>query len=619
MVRFIVLIILAVFVAACSASGTADSQSVVSPTSRALPSLTQIATATLAPSPTVTPTPRPTPTATASATATLSLTPTLIPPTLTATATPSATPTSTSLPGDLWIGPSDLRVHPDGEAYYSGDLISFQVFAHHGYDWKSSSPPDVGVQLWLGAPGEGELIGEDRVAFHGQRDGEAWVEWAWDTTGVAGYQTLTLVLDPDDEIQIGDEDPSNNLVTRVVELRPSDELPAVWADARWIQEKSACCVFHYISGSAAERDIEMLMTLADKAIAFAGERLGEDTDQVDLNVYLIDRVLGHGGFAGNAVIISYLDRFYPGGQLVQVFRHEGVHVLDRRFAEHRPALLAEGLAVYVSGGHFRPEPTTERAAALLVLERYIPLGDLADDFYPSQHEIGYLQAAGFVSYLIDRFGWEDFKAFYSAMQNNDGGQAAMIDAALQEHFGLTLAKAEAEWLVTLQKLPTSVAQVTDLRLTIEFYDTVRHYQQAWDPSAYFRRVWLPEIEEAERKGITADWNRHPSGLINVTLETMFIAADRALDEAAYTRAEGLLNAIKGVLATDGDLTASPLAEQYRALVQATATVGYEAQRIDLDMKRNQARVLATKDHGADTVELTFTRSAGVWRVTSWGN
>jgi hypothetical protein len=179
-----------------------------------------------------------------------------------------------------------------------------------------------------------------------------------------------------------------------------------------------------------------------------------------------------------------------------------------------------------------------------------------------------------------------------------------------------LSQAEADWVATLQELPTPSIQVADLRLTIHFYDTVRRYQQAWDPSAYFLRAWLPAPEESERRGITADLMRHPSGLVNVTLETMFVAADRAIDQQAYEQAEALLAAINDVLDANGDLVSDPLADHYRALAQAAAAAGYEAQQIDLDLESNVARVLAAPMHTADTIELSFSRLAGIWRLTA---
>jgi hypothetical protein len=599
----------ALLLAACTSSlqtptPTATYPVTVTPAPSATPSITPSATP-LPPTATATSTPSPSPTPTA--TGTPSSTPTPVP-----------TPTSTPLPDDLWIGAGDLRLHPDGGRFYSGDLISFEVEAHHGHDWAGSRVPDVGVAIWLGTPDQGELIAEQPIRFYGARDAEARLEWVWDTAGLSGAQTLTVVLDPDDEIQIGDENPDNNLLTYSVELYPRDGMPVAWADAQWLERESACCTFHYLSGTAAERDIEHLVAVADEATAFVGAKLTEPTDEVGLDVYLIDRVLGHGGFAGAGLILSYLDRFYAGGDLTQVFRHEATHVLDRGFADTHATLLTEGLAVYVSGGHFREGPIPQRAAALLALDRYIPLAELADDFYPQQHETGYLEAASFVGYLVERFGWESFKAFYGDLTNNDAGQAAMIDAALQDHFGVTLERAEADWLAVLRDIDPSPEQVEDLRLTLAFYDTVRRYQQLWDPSAYFLGAWLPEPQEAEKRGITADFQRHPSAELNVTLETMFVAADEALARGAYPETEALLDGVTQVLDA-GELAGSPLAEVYRTLADLTTSAGYEAQRIELDMPESIARVWATEPVGDDLIPLTFSWQSGVWTLASWGN
>lgn len=562
----------------------------------------------------------------ASPTATATLKPTSAPvPTPTDTPEPPftpeplPTPTATPEPTDLWLGPSDLRIHPDGVSTYSGDLVSFEVYAHHGRDWATIPVPDVDVEVWLGAPGEGALIAQDRIAFYGARDAKAWMEWAWDTAGLEGPQLLNVVLDPRDEIRIGDENPENNVITRTVWLLPREDLAEIWAKADWLETSSECCVFHYISGTAAERDIEVVMEAADRATAYAGMRLGESPDDFKLTLFLIDRVLGHGGFADGALIISYLDRNYAGGDLALVLRHEATHVLDRRFAAVRNTLLAEGLAVYVSGGHYREEPLDERVAALLALDRYIPLTELADEFYPSQHEIGYLEAAGFVSYLIDRFGWESFKAAYADIRPNEHGQAAMLDSALQDSFDLTLLQVESDWLVALESLPKPVAQMENLRLTIDFYDTLRRYQQEWDPSAYFREAWLPPLEEAERLGVTADFVRHPSTLVNVALETMLSAAETYIEEGDYEEAENLLSVTGMVLDAGGDLSVEPLAARYLAIVQAIDAAGYEAQRIELDLDSSLASVLVTSRQSADTVELSLAMVADGWHIIAWGN
>lgn len=551
-------------------------------------------------------------------------------------------------PDDLWIGAGDLRVYPSGGTYYKGDLISFHIYAHHGRRWKNSPPPDVDVALWLGSPGSGTLIAEDRVRFYGRHDGEVQLEWVWDTAGLGPsprsrgpsprsrgpsppeggqWHTLYVVLDPRDEIQIGDENPDNNILTHRIQLRPRAEMPTGWADARWLVRESECCVFNYLSGTAAERDMDTLAILADEAIGYAAERLGETGGDTKLDVYLIDRVLGQGGLAREALILSYPDRFYVGGDWVQLFRHEGVHVLDQRFASVRPALLAEGLAVYVAGGHYREEPLDRRAAALLALDdsnfggddiAYIPLTELVDDFYAAQHEIAYLEAGAFVGFLIHQFGWEAYKAFYGDIERGRGETAAKIDAALREHFGLSLEQAESAWLATLQSISPPADQMTDLRLTIDFFETVRRYQQAWDPGAYFKEMWVPSLQESQERGITADWLRHPVDEVNLTLEIMFIAADRAIDYKAYGQVASLLEAIKAVLDAEGDLAIHPLAAGYRGLVQATVAAGYVPREIHWRGSGGLAYVSARAARHTELVDLILWKRTGLWQPVLLG-
>ena len=86
-----------------------------------------------------------------------------------------------------------------------------------------------------------------------------------------------------------------------------------------------------------------------------------------LHVYLIDRVVGQGGFAGTDMVVSYVDRRYAGGGFYELLVHEATHILDQQFAPQRVTFLAEGLAVWVSGGHYQAEDLNERSAALVAL------------------------------------------------------------------------------------------------------------------------------------------------------------------------------------------------------------------------------------------------------------
>jgi hypothetical protein len=193
------------------------------------------------------------------------------------------------------------------------------------------------------------------------------------------------------------------------------------------------------------------------------------------------------------------------------------------------------------------------------LDWYLPLAPLADDFYQSQHEIGYLQAGALVAYMVQTWGWEDFNRFYTqikppqpsgeASQGQPGTQSQVINAALQEHLGITLPELEAGFLQALDQVTLTNELVQDVRYSVAFYDTMRRYQLALDPSAHFLAAWLPDVAQMRKDGVVADFLRHPAALENVALEAMLVEADAALrsETPAYSQAERLLRAINTAL------------------------------------------------------------------------
>ena len=215
-------------------------------------------------------------------------------------------------------------------------------------------------------------------------------------------------------------------------------------------------------------------------------------------------MLGHGGFADDAISISYLQRNYAGSSSEIVLHHELVHKLDSQLGgDLRPAFFVEGLAVYLSGGHFKPEPLIPRAAALLEQGMYLPLAPLAERFYASQHEIGYLEASALIEYMIERWGNDAFFAFYRDIHPVEGSasQAAAINAALLKHFQLTFGELENDFLQYLSKQPVEGRWEEDVRLSVRYYDTVRRYQQALDPSAYYMTAWLPDNKQMRERNL----------------------------------------------------------------------------------------------------------------------
>lgn len=319
-----------------------------------------------------------------------------------------------------------------------------------------------------------------------------------------------------------------------------------------------------------------------------------------------------------------MDRNYAGSDFDLVLHHEMVHILDARIGgDFRPSLFVEGLAVYLTGGHFKTEPLIPRTAALLQLEDpsgdswYLPLKPLADEFYNSQHEIGYLQAAALVEFLIDSYGWEAFSNLYRDIHREQRDKHSdAIDKALRLHFGISFSELENRFLKMLRATEVTQDHIEDIRLTVEFYDTVRRYQKILDPSAYFLTAWFPDAPAMRQYGIVADLLRHPSELENIALEALLVSADEHLDAADYPEADLVIDAVNIVLeAFDSNVAqpfmTHPVAQEYYDAVDYLHQIGYYVQRIQVKGDDLIADVVG--DDGV-LLSLQLARSAEGWQL-----
>lgn len=446
--------------------------------------------------------------------------------TLAPTATPDASPPNEA---DFVV-----RYHPDGPLFV-GDRVSLEVIAPAEIDLQ-----DERVKVTV----QGEKIDELGSAGFGPygiggRE-QATMTWVWDTAGLApGEYSLDFSIEP-----------GSIIWQDSVVLYPGEDVPRPEPQAHWESVETDCCVVNYITGTDVARNLPELLSIIDEQGREAVQSMGTEFLQ-PITVTLLPRILGHGGFAGNEIYVSYLDRNYAGNDSAHVIHHEMIHLLDGRLGgELRPSIFVEGLAVYLSGGHFKTEPLLQRAAALLKLGWYIPLAPLADDFYNSQHEIGYLEGGALVQYMVNSFGWEAFERFYRDIHPDpDGKQSQAIEAALRKHFGLTLAQLERRFTAELHRQQINPDMYDDIRLSVAYYDTVRRYQQLLDPSAYFLTAWLPDGDQMRDQGIVADYLRRPSTPDNVRLESLLVRADRYLRAGDYALAQKLLANIKAQLDT----------------------------------------------------------------------
>lgn len=440
-------------------------------------------------------------------------TPTLAPPTVTLTPTVVPTPAITPSAPDGFT----VRYHPDGPLY-AGDVISIEIITPANF-------PTNGEQISVADPNA--VLGTEKFGGYGIADRkQATLWWVWDTHALdAGVYTLDFSIQP-----VGNE------WQETIALLPSDDAPD--HGAKWEVVSTACCTINYITGTQAERDLATLEQMAEAQSADVAQKLRAPFTE-PIQIVFMPRTLGHGGFASDAIYVSYLDRNYAGSTTAFVLHHEMAHWLDRKMGgDFLPTVFLEGLAVYVTGGHFKPEPLGARAAALFDLGWYIPLRQLADDFYPSQHEVGYLEAGALIEYLVDTYGWDAFNAFYRDIHAApDQSQSGAIDPALIAHFNLSFDQLEENFSAYLKGQAVTEANRADVRLTVAFYDTVRRYQRMLDPSAYFMTAWLPDGAQMRQRNIVADFTRHPDSAVNQGLENLLIEADQALRAGDYSKAE----------------------------------------------------------------------------------
>ena len=267
------------------------------------------------------------------------------------------------------VGQIRVISHPDGPLYV-GDQVSFEILA---------PPVAVAHPGSIQVTFDGHDLGNAGFApfgIGGRSQATLW--WVWDTHGLKpGSYTLNFTLLPE-----------NTLWTETFLLHPANQVPSPEPGAHWVSTSTVCCNLYYITGTAAERDISTLSQEADEQSLAVSAQMGSTIGK-RIDIIFMSRLIGHGGFTWSGIYASYLDTNYIGNDMSILFHHEFVHYYDSELGgENLPAMFQEGLAVYLTGGHFKPEPLGPRAAALLDLGWYIPLTTITDDFYNQQHDIG---------------------------------------------------------------------------------------------------------------------------------------------------------------------------------------------------------------------------------------
>jgi|GEM_PF-987504 len=449
--------------------------------------------------------------------------------------------------------------------------------AHH---FAGPLPPSLALRYQLDARQEGltaaQFAGETQLSG---------LDYWWlvrDTTGESARAGGTVALGP--------------VLQRLV-VTPAPALPLV--DFTWAVSESPHYRFHFVPGSAAERDVHRIGVMAEAALARTCEMLEVEFDG-KMYIYLVPRIFWQGAatYGDKVQLISYLDRNYTAVETWSYFTHEGTHALaqDLAQAHGRPkeeggpdGVLIEGLAVWASGGHYRREPLDAWAAAVAASDEYIPLAELrTGPFYDFQHEISYLEAASFVKFLIGQYGLDRLKELYGLAS----GEAAHDEALVERLYGQGYDHLEAAWLDYLAGLEPAPEEAKTWRLTHRSFDLMRRYETEMDPDARILPSSPPPEWTTDTLKIFLHRLEKPA---NVVLETALIAAQERLYGGDLGGAAGLMDDVEAALDAGGsgeglDL---PSLNARRAILKQVAAQDRAVLRADAGAYLSTVRSMST--------------------------
>ena len=497
--------------------------------------------------------------------------------TLTATISSSPTPEISENYPILTLEELDQDVHAyPGPAHYEGDQLVFEVNLDE-YVEAGEAP----VSLQVDDQNPIEVTGEWRGST---------LIFSFDTSGLAGEHELT--------ISAKKPGVSVNEIY-LLELLPASQRPEQENVAAWRNEEIECCVLHYITNTAAARDLawisEVVQEAADEFDQFPDV---EFTEKID--IFFIDRMWYNGAFGGAGELLAvYTDRYYGPAQgedgLKTLVRHELGHALFQIFS------YGEGLSVFLAGGHYKPEPIPERAAALVELGY---LGRSSGLTIGYQHEILYLYQAAIVSYMVETYGWDRMWAFVDADSQLPQASPEERDQVFRDTFGVSKDEFEQnfyDWVVSHE----AAEQEIDLKLTIELQDLRREYQERFTPEPMFL-LGYSEDSFMKPEYLLANI-REANSPANIATELLIADAQQAIIEGQYEKAQRLVGALMSILAS-GRLD-HHIAREYGSIVYVLAEQGYEIVSLDLDGDIAEA-VVTQNPPQLETV--TLQKVNGVW-------
>lgn len=213
-------------------------------------------------------------------------------------------------------------------------------------------------------------------------------------------------------------------------------------------------VFYVLPDSPAKRDIETIQSRREQCMKEICAFLGVSLDE-PINFFLFPDapskrwcMLHQGdGLAFDTTIAE----IYSEDTHVDP-AHELTHIVASQIG-HPPALLNEGLAVYMQAGHkWNDENVDVTAGELLREGKLAPLTELIKrteiGSRPDDGEVAYPQSASFVKFLIDRYGRGQFLKLYGNLNTSAEDNVSRFRNVM----GVELESAEQEWREALSAI-----------------------------------------------------------------------------------------------------------------------------------------------------------------------
>jgi hypothetical protein len=361
-------------------------------------------------------------------------------------------------------------------------------------------------------------------------------------------------------------------LTTSTRILPSDLITPPEPLAQWASTETEGFRIHYITGSKAERDLDFIVSEANLAYIDVTKYLTASREAID--IYILDKVIGQGGYASTDwVAISYPDRAYSPTDLGSLLRHELTHRLDSSIGcSEAPSFLREGLAVFLANGHYRKEPVVIKASTAMANGYITPMTLLINDFYLQQHEISYLEAAAFVSYIESQYGWEGIRLMCRTSVDTEGTDLDKIDAASQELANIDAANLMAQHRSWLMNQPVTQIDRELFEYELQLMDLMRQYQKIYDPAAHFLKGILFSPEQGLREGIVADFVRKPISDEAIAIELILTAGQDAVTRQDVQFLKTVLRLLDAVL--DKGQTDIEVFSEVKEIVEYTKKLGF---------------------------------------------